>query len=194
MTAPPDDRTIPSDDGQPPEARDEHCDELFDKEVAALYERSAGAVRRYVCSLGADHQTAENITQDAFLATRQYWHNARDHAEPYLFTVARNRWHRIARKAGRERPISEENLWTLPDQIVESVEEATIMKLDVWAAIAKLSVRRREAVDLYYFRDFSVEQVAEIMLITPGAVKALLWQARAQLAEMLDGGSAEDRL
>lgn len=57
--------------------------------------------------------------------------------------------------------------------------------VDLERAVAGLSRRQRQAVDLHYFVGLDVATVAEVMRCAPGTVKATLHQARARLRELL---------
>ena len=57
--------------------------------------------------------------------------------------------------------------------------------VDLERAIARLSTRQREAVDLYYFVDLDIATIAEVMRCASGTVKATLHQARARLRDLL---------
>jgi len=57
--------------------------------------------------------------------------------------------------------------------------------VDVWAAVAQLPPREREAVDLRYGSDLTEPAVADAMGITPGAVEATLNRARTKLRTLL---------
>lgn len=57
----------------------------------------------------------------------------------------------------------------------------------LWAAVAKLEDRQATAVELYYRRDCSVDEIADRLNCPAGTVKTLLFRARAALREMLHG-------
>jgi RNA polymerase sigma-70 factor (ECF subfamily) len=73
--------------------------------------------------------------------------------------------------------------------VVEVVETGGPMPdsrdIDVERAVAGLSRRQRQAVDLHYFVGLDVATVAEVMDCAPGTVKATLHQARAKLRDLL---------
>ena len=54
-----------------------------------------------------------------------------------------------------------------------------------WAAVRALPVRERLAVTLYYVEDYSIGEVAAVMEIAAGTVRATLAQARKKLAVAL---------
>jgi RNA polymerase sigma factor (sigma-70 family) len=58
-------------------------------------------------------------------------------------------------------------------------------------AIAGLSARQRLVVNLYYFVDLPVDEVARILGIAPGTVRSSLADARARLREALDKEAAD---
>jgi RNA polymerase sigma factor (sigma-70 family) len=58
-------------------------------------------------------------------------------------------------------------------------------------AIAGLSARQRLVVNLYYFVDLPVDEVARILGIAPGTVKSSLADARGRLREVLDKEAAD---
>jgi DNA-directed RNA polymerase specialized sigma24 family protein len=54
-----------------------------------------------------------------------------------------------------------------------------------WAAVRALPVRERSAIVLYYVEDYSVGEVAAVMEVAAGTVRATLAQARRKLAVAL---------
>jgi RNA polymerase sigma-70 factor (ECF subfamily) len=56
---------------------------------------------------------------------------------------------------------------------------------DWWAAVRALPVRERLAITLYYVEDYSIGEVAAVMEIAPGTVRATLAQARQKLGVTL---------
>ena len=68
-----------------------------------------------------------------------------------------------------------------PDTPVESGRDDEVL-----AAVAKLPGRQRLAVELYYFVDLSVGEVAELMGCSEGTVKSSLHDARTRLRRELE--------
>lgn len=58
--------------------------------------------------------------------------------------------------------------------------------VDIGRSIGRLSSRQRLVVELYYFLDLSVPDVAAIMSCSPGTVKSTLSDARARLRRDLE--------
>jgi RNA polymerase sigma-70 factor (ECF subfamily) len=55
-------------------------------------------------------------------------------------------------------------------------------------ALSRLSREHREVIDLVYYHEKSVDEVAQILSVPPGTVKTRMFYARKKLAELVDGG------
>jgi RNA polymerase sigma factor (sigma-70 family) len=69
----------------------------------------------------------------------------------------------------------------------ETAEPAAIRDIDVERAIDALSERQRIAVELFYFLDLPVADIATVMSCSVGTVKSTLSDARARLRDHLGG-------
>lgn len=89
-----------------------------------------------------------------------------------LLVDRHRRWTRQERAVSGRRPIAEVSPVGITD--------------DVWrSAVRSLPARQRAAIVLYYVVDLSIDEVAEVMQVAPGTVKATLSQARATLKEIV---------
>ena len=89
----------------------------------------------------------------------------------------------------------------LDDETANAIEdtsddpEVAVQKKDTSAALRKcltgLSPEHREIVDLVYYHEKSVEEVAEIVGIPENTVKTRLFYARKKLAELLKAAGIE---
>ncbi len=70
----------------------------------------------------------------------------------------------------------------MPTRQVDNMELRDVVNI----AVAALNERQREAVLLNKFEHLSYEEIAEIMQLTPSAVKSLLTRARANLRDALE--------
>jgi RNA polymerase sigma-70 factor, ECF subfamily len=144
---------------------------------------------------------AEDLAQDVFLrvyrARKRYVPGAK--FSTWLFTIAGN----VAANAQRSRarrhevnlPPSTSDTSSMPMEAV-AVAASGLMptrQLDkaelrdaVQQAIATLGERQRMAVLLSKFEHFSYAEIAEIMDLTPEAVKSLLSRARTRLRDVLE--------
>ena len=66
----------------------------------------------------------------------------------------------------------------------ENISREEILSLH--SAISKLSVEKKQVVALYYFKDYSTKEVAEILSVPEGTVKSRLSSARQDLRKELN--------
>ena len=131
--------------------------------MALDIEEQYDSIYRY-CYFKLHHaQTAEDITQEAFL---RYWE--RYHPLPnglavrYLYTIAKNL---CADEYRRQNTIS------LDDVILEPSEEADLPeKLSVRAALSALSIQEQELLLLRYVNDVPLVTIAKLLGISRFAV------------------------
>ncbi len=135
-------------------------------------------------------EAAEDLAQRTFLACVE----ARDRVRAdlsfraYLFGIARNqlslyfrRHHRTA-KLFRPSETSVADLRGLPDGRLSDQEEQQALLM----ALRRIPVDFQIAIELYYWEELSVAEVAAVLEIAPGTVKSRLGRARAKLREQLE--------
>ena len=95
--------------------------------------------------------------------------------------------------AGRKLGLDDETANAIED--TSDDPEVAVQKKDTSAALRKcltgLSPEHREIVDLVYYHEKSVEEVAEIVGIPENTVKTRLFYARKKLAELLKAAGIE---
>jgi RNA polymerase sigma factor (sigma-70 family) len=102
----------------------------------------------------------------------------------YVRKCATNLWRRRAGRYAREAPRAEPqraDAWHDPGQDVTD-------RLDLQAAVRALPTRLREVVILRHVETLSVEETAEILGISSGAVKRYSHEGLQRLAELLNDG------
>ncbi|WP_457029486.1 SigE family RNA polymerase sigma factor [Kitasatospora sp. P5_F3] len=145
---------------------------------------------------------ARRLFQIAYLMCGD-WHQAQDLVQTTLakmFTV----WGRLRR--GRDEPgldayarkvllrmyLSERRLRRSSEIVSAELPERTTeggggsdLRLTLVAALARLPPRNRAVVVLRYLEDHSVEAVAELLEVSPGAVKSLSTRSLGKLRDIL---------
>lgn len=130
-----------------------------------------------------DRELALDATQEAFGRAFARWF--RLHRQPWrtgwVVTTAINicKWHK--KKAAKSVLLD-----TGPDVGQSQNHE---IEFEVLSAIWQLSTRQRQAVSLYYLADQPVRTVADLMNLSPGAVKKHLSRAREHLKKHLEDSS-----
>jgi RNA polymerase sigma-70 factor (ECF subfamily) len=156
--------------------------------MQVLFARHQVRVYRFVLRLVRNEATAEDLISEVFL---DVWRQAgkfegRSAVSTWMLSIARFK----ALSALRRKPEQE-----LDEETAEQIEdhadnpETALAKKDKAAvlrqALSKLSADHREIVDLVYYHEKSVEEVAEIVGIPEATVKTRMFYARKKLSEIL---------
>jgi RNA polymerase sigma factor (sigma-70 family) len=126
----------------------------------------------------------EDVLQDALtLAWRKRAQFNADRGSPrtWLLTLTADQARKAIRRAAR--PVA------LIDQ-TDQPDQPSGHDLDMERAIERLSERQRIAVELCYFLDLPIADIAVVMSCSPGTVKSTLSDARARLRDHLGGDYA----
>jgi RNA polymerase sigma-70 factor (ECF subfamily) len=156
--------------------------------MQVLFARHHVRVYRFVLRLVRNEATAEDLISEVFL---DVWRQAgkfegRSAVSTWMLSIARFK----ALSALRRRPEEE-----LDDKTAERIEdqsddpETTLAKKDKGSllrqCLSKLSTEHREIIDLVYYHEKSVEEVAGIVGIPAATVKTRMFYARKKLSELL---------
>ena len=146
-----------------------------------FYEREYPTVLGATFLLARDRAAAEDATQEGFARALERWDRLRDKewVGGWVMRTAMNSVRRGRRSRSRESGSLDA---ATGDRAAPEVDLAT--RTDLWNAVGRLPRRQREATVLFYALDLPVEQVAEAMGCSGGAVKAHLFKARAALARL----------
>ncbi len=146
----------------------------FNDFYKAQYGRLAGTLRLVVGDAGV----AEELTQEAFVKALTRWDRVSNHESPegWLFTtglnLARRRW-----KIGRNRAAYE-----LDDaRNSGSYTEPDSTRSELLAAIGRLPLKQRSAVVVRHVLGYSTDEAAEMLKMSPGALRQTLHRAVSAL-------------
>jgi RNA polymerase sigma-70 factor, ECF subfamily len=152
-----------------------------------LVERHYARVLRLVASLLGPHADldAQEVTQDVFLRAHERLDNFRGEARfaTWLYRLAYNRTVEHRRRARIRLPhVSDEALRKLA--IDPMGEELAHERQQVVARLLEeLPDVYRTVINMHYWLDCSVDEIAETLGVPPGTVKSYLSRARARLRE-----------
>src|SRR5689334_24116766 len=162
--------------------------------MQVLFSRHHVRVYRFVLRLVGNPTTAEDLISEVFL---DVWRQAdrfegRSAVSTWLLAIARFK----ALSALRKKPDE-----ALDEETAEAIEdtadnpEVALAKKDKGAVLrqclAKLSPEHREIIDLVYYHEKSIEEVAQIVKIPENTVKTRMFYARKKLAELLQAAGIE---
>lgn len=147
-----------------------------------LYQTEYRSVVALAYVLSGSRAGAEDIAQEAFLATHRNWKRIVKYEQPgaWVRRVAAN----IAVSLFRRRMIEARALARL------AAEPARVSMMDdqdaeFWAAVRSLPTRQAQVVALHYLEDLPVIEIARVLDCAEGTVKAHLHKARRSLARRL---------
>ncbi len=162
--------------------------------MQVLFARHHVRVYRFVLRLVRNKSAAEDLISEVFL---DVWRQAssfegRSAVSTWLLAIARYK----ALSALRRQPEEE-----LDENIAEAIEdpsddpEVAVQKKDTGEILRKcltaLSSEHREIIDLVYYHEKSIEEVAQIVGIPENTVKTRMFYARKKLAELLKAAGVE---
>lgn len=154
------------------------------------YQSEYRAVVALVSTLCRTRSAAEELTQDAFLEAHRRWADVSTHPNPsgWIRTVvlnkARSRFRRSsaeARAYAKHLGRGQRESWSLPEPVDH-----------FWAEVRALPARQAQVIALHYVDDLPVDEIADILSLSPGSVKTHLHRARASLAARLSVESPEE--
>ena len=162
--------------------------------MQVLYGRHHVRVFRFGLRLVRSEQIAEDLISEVFL---DVWRQAgkfegRSSVSTWLLGITRFKALSALRKR-RDAELNEEAANAIEDESDDP--EVVVQKKDTGAVLRKclmaLSAEHREIVDLVYYHEKSVEEVAGIVGIPENTVKTRLFYARRKLAELLKAAGVE---
>src|SRR5580704_2785062 len=156
--------------------------------MQVLFARHHVRVYRFVLRLVRNEAKAEDLISDVFL---DVWRQAgkfegRAAASTWMLSIARFKALSALRKRTEEE-LDEESAGAIEDQAdnpevsLAKKDKANLLRL----CLSKLSAEHREVVDLVYYHEKSVEEVASIVGIPKATVKTRMFYARRKLSELL---------
>lgn len=151
--------------------------------VGRLYVQHAESVMAVVLALRGQRVSAEDVVQEAFARAQQHWGEvaSMDRPELWVQRVALNLATSRLRRLGAEARA----LARLGARREEPMTAAFAEQGRFWELVRRLPSKQAQVVALYYAGDLSVAEVAELLGVAEGTVKAQLHTARRRLADLL---------
>ncbi len=156
--------------------------------MRTLYERHHVGVFRFIARLVFDASRAEDLVSEVFLTV---WRQAstfenRSRVSTWILSIAR--FKALTARGRRQESQLDEAATEMVADTAETPEQ-TVLHIDrnaqLRSCIAQMSPEHREVIDLVYYHDKSVEEVAEITHLPKNTVKTRMFYARKGLARML---------
>jgi RNA polymerase sigma factor (sigma-70 family) len=133
-------------------------------ELVTLYRDRALELIRLAYLITDRRNIAEEVVQDAFLATRAAWSSV-DNASAYVRRAVVNR----SRSWLRHQIVEERHL-----RAVAEVEHGQLGADELWDALGRLSERRRTAIVLRFYTGLPDEEIAGVLGCRPATVRTAI--------------------
>ncbi len=158
----------------------------MDDLVGELYRRHAQELTVALALSLNDSEAAEDLAHETFLRAVAAEAVLREHPDPrgWLFRTGYNLARNWLRVAARRRHQVARRYPVVPPAAWED-------SIDLRSSLGRLSRRQRDAIVLHYYLGFGLEETADLLGCSEGAVKSHLSRGRAALARMLDTREAE---
>jgi RNA polymerase sigma-70 factor, ECF subfamily len=161
-----------------------------------LYERYAGVALKTAWALLAQRMLAEDVTQEVWLEVWRHLATFQSGKpfKPWLLAIVVNRSRNAAqRQRTPAMPLSDEGL----DEPADAADvEQTYMRLEEDAelrrAFVTLPLDQRQVIELRYFAELDVAEIAAALHIPIGTVKSRLHRALAALRLRLPAASVQE--
>ena len=153
-----------------------------------LFARHHARVYRFILRWVGDATVAEDATSEVFLSVWRQAHQfrARSSVSTWLLAIARNKaiaeFRRRRGEALGEEVAAIEDPQHDPEAALQTKDRSQAMRL----CLTQLSPEHREMIDLVYYHEKSIEEIAAIVGIPKNAVKTRTFYARKRLADLLD--------
>jgi RNA polymerase sigma-70 factor (ECF subfamily) len=153
-----------------------------------FFTRHNARVRRFVLRLVGDQALAEDLTSDVFI---EVWRHAdqfkgNSQVSTWMLAIARFKALSALRQRKHEH-LDEAEAAAIPD--LADDPEIVVEKKDRIATLRKcmshLSRAHREVLELAYYEDKSVSEVAELIGVPANTVKTRMFHARKRISELL---------
>src|SRR3989454_9820456 len=158
--------------------------------MQALFARHRTYVYRWLLRLVSNETLAEDLLSEVFLDVgRQAGRfECRSAVSTWLMSIARHKA-LSARRRRTEAELDEQIEATVADPADDpevALQEKNRGEL-VRRALMRLSIEHREVIDLVYYHEKSVDEVAQILDVPPATVKTRMFYARKKLAKLVNG-------
>ena len=175
------------------------ADELLVERIAsgdrlamqALFARHRTSVYRWLLRFVSDATLAEDLLSEVFL---DVWRQAgrfegRSSVATWLLSIARYKALSVARRRRIHAELDEHIEATVADTSddPEAALEKKARNESLRQALSKLSTEHRQVIDLVYYHEKSVEEVAQILDVPAATVKTRMFYARKKLAVLISG-------
>src|SRR5690554_63842 len=150
-----------------------------------LFKRHYSSLHQYGYKLTGDASVVDDCLQEMFLYIFEKRHKLGEvkYVRAYLFKSFRRLLLRTMRNRQKLVYISLNDSWKVVPNELEMIETQEIQRKYLVKLINELSPREREMIYMRYYNDLSIQEIAEVLSISYGAVVNTLYKAMVKLRE-----------
>jgi RNA polymerase sigma-70 factor, ECF subfamily len=151
----------------------------------ALYELTSRSIFFYLYRLLQNREAAEDIHVEVYT---QVWKNAggfrgKSRVRTWMFGIARNlAYNEMRRENIRQTQDLNE---TFSDEKTQRIYADFAQQQHIQKAMAAISVKHREILDLVFYHDLSYQEISSLLDIPENTVKTRVYYAKAAIREIL---------
>jgi RNA polymerase sigma-70 factor, ECF subfamily len=160
-----------------------------------LYGRHNLRVYRFLLRMTGDTALAEDLVSEVFLEAWRHadGFRARSQVSTWLLAIARNKMLSAFRRHNDE-PLDEHCAAAIEDPADDP--EVSMQKKDRSAVIqqclSQLSAAHREVMELVYYHEKTIEEVAQIVAAPVSTIKTRMFYARQRMEKLLEAAGFDD--
>lgn len=153
-----------------------------------IYEKYKEKIYRTACLLCGNSTDGDDISQETWISAYSNIKKLKNPESfvPYLYSILKRCAFKRFRKRKLEIPtetLPEFDIHNVPSLLSEVLQRER--SREVSRAILSLEKRQRMVVILYYYNEFSIDEISAIMNAPPGTVKSRLHSARNKLSSLI---------
>jgi RNA polymerase sigma-70 factor, ECF subfamily len=158
------------------------------------YSRHNVRIYRYTLRLTNDAALAEDVVAEVLI---DVWRQAgrfraKSQVATWLLAIARNKAISALRRSS-DIPLDDDMATTIadPSDDAETMAENRDRRAMVQRSLSQLPRLQREVIDLVYYHEKSIAEVAEIVGVPPSTVKTRMFYARKRMQKLLASAGLE---
>lgn len=161
-----------------------------DGEYEVFVQKNERSVIRYLAEHCRCKEDAEDIASQVFLYCYTHWDSynfQKASRRTWLFVIVRSKWIDFYRK--RKNSVSLDDLVHVVfsnDDVIEQALQLTELRDRIAYALTMIPEQQRLAIILRYFKEESIDRIAERLKTTPGNVRVLLSRGLKRMKPILD--------
>lgn len=162
--------------------------------LSALFTRHHTRIYRFLVRMTGNDAVADELANEVFL---DLWRkptafNGQSRVSTYLFAIARFKAISLMRKRSESEMDDEtaaqvEDLSDTPEVVAQKADKSQVLK----DAVGALPEEFRVVVDLAYYQEMSISEIAQILDIEEATVRTRMFRARKKLAATLTAAGVD---